>query len=326
MFHMAGTSLRAEGTFGAFRNMLAQCDLFDLKHTGISLSWRGKRRDHLVYCRLDRTLINPAWSDSFPTGRCHYLGFEGSDHRPVITVFDSAQRKRKRLFRYDRRLRDNEAVKQLIAEVWGAPEDASVNTRLAMCRRAICTWTREHYFNSKEEIKRLKEHLDMAMSDPRGNDNQIAFLNQKLMAAYKAEEEFWRQRSRIMWLSSGDKNTGYFHAMAKGRRARNRMTVLEDTTGTAYYEEEQIADQIAKYFANIYSSDNTDNTLTTTTEIVGMAITPTISELTNEKICSVPDSAEVKNALFLIHPDKAPVPMGSRRVSFTPIGALSGQL
>lgn len=76
---------RAEGTFGAFRNLLARCDLFDLKHTGINLS-RGRRRSHLVYCRLDRSLVNPSWSDNFLTGRCRYLNIEGSDHRPLITV------------------------------------------------------------------------------------------------------------------------------------------------------------------------------------------------------------------------------------------------
>ena len=159
----SGGPERAEGTFGAFRNMLAQCDLFDLKHSGISLSWRGKRHSHLVDCRLDRTLVNPAWSDKFPTGRCQYLGFEGSYHRPVITVFDSGKRSRNRLFRYDRRLRDNEVVKEIIAEVWNVNREHSVNTRLAMCRRAITVWTREQLFNSKEEINKLKLRLDAVM-------------------------------------------------------------------------------------------------------------------------------------------------------------------
>ena len=40
----SGGPKRAEGSFGAFSNMLTSCDLFDLKHTGISLSWRGQRQ------------------------------------------------------------------------------------------------------------------------------------------------------------------------------------------------------------------------------------------------------------------------------------------
>lgn len=194
----SGGPERTEGTFGSFRNMLAQCDLFDLKHSGISLSWRGRCRTHLVYCRLDRTLVNPAWSDSLPTGICQYLSFEGSDHRPIITVFDSAKRRRHRLFKYDRRLRDNADLKELIDGVWNTNTNAPIDTRLAMCRRAISTWTREQYFNSKEAISSLKQRLDVAMTDPQGNDRLITSINSELMNAYKAEEEFWRQRSRIM--------------------------------------------------------------------------------------------------------------------------------
>ena len=275
--------------------------MLDLKHSGISLSWRGKRCSHLVYCRLDRTLVNPAWSDRFPTGRYQYLGFEGSNHRPVLTVFDSGKQHRNRLFRYDRRLRENEAVKEIISEIWNANPDTSVNTRLAMCRRAITVWMQEQFFNSKEAINKLKQRLDVAMSDPKGDDKLINDLNLGLMVAYKAEEEFWRQRSRIMWLSLGDKNSGYFHAIAKGRRARDRMTVIEDAVGTAYYEEEQIAGQIKEYFSGIYSSDFTTTGLASTVEIVGSAISPSIAPDTNESICSIPTAAEIKKC-SLSHP------------------------
>ena len=37
---------RAEGTFCAFRTFLSNNDLFDLKHSGSYLSWRGKRHTH----------------------------------------------------------------------------------------------------------------------------------------------------------------------------------------------------------------------------------------------------------------------------------------
>lgn len=112
-------------------------------------------------------------------------------------------------------------IKSLISELWNSDPDISVVARLALFRRAISEWSRERYLNSKKEIDELKQDLDVAMSDPQGNDILIASLNTKLLLAYKAEEEFWRQRCRNMWLSAGDKNPSYFHAVAKGRRARN---------------------------------------------------------------------------------------------------------
>lgn len=44
----------------------------------------------------------------------------------------------------------------------------------------------------------------------------------------KLEEEYWRTKSRILWLQAGDKNTRYFHSKTKQRRHINRITFLQD--------------------------------------------------------------------------------------------------
>lgn len=108
---------RAEGSFGSFRTFLSANDLFDLKHSGYSFSWRGKRGIHLVQCRLDRSLSNPEWSEQFPSARVQYLRYEGSDHRPVISYLNTKTKKGHNIFRYDRRLKDNMEVKELISEI-----------------------------------------------------------------------------------------------------------------------------------------------------------------------------------------------------------------
>lgn len=43
-----GRAIRAEGTFGDFRTFLSEGDLYDLRHSGNCLSWRGRRNDHLI--------------------------------------------------------------------------------------------------------------------------------------------------------------------------------------------------------------------------------------------------------------------------------------
>lgn len=49
---------RPEGSFTDLRSFMSSCDLYDLKHTGNYLSWRGMRHTHLVKCRLDRAMAN----------------------------------------------------------------------------------------------------------------------------------------------------------------------------------------------------------------------------------------------------------------------------
>ena len=40
----------------------------------------------------------------------------------------------------------------------------------------------------------------------------------ELNRALAIQEQFWRQKSRVKWLNSEDRNTRYFHAVVKQRR------------------------------------------------------------------------------------------------------------
>lgn len=90
-----GGPLRWEGSFLSFRNFVSQHGLWDLQLSGNSLSWRGTRYTHFIQSRLDRAMANVAWMEMFPAGRCEYLRFEGSDHRPILTHFDSNLKKKR---------------------------------------------------------------------------------------------------------------------------------------------------------------------------------------------------------------------------------------
>lgn len=208
---------------------MSQNDLFDLKHAGNFLSWRGKRGTHLVHCRLDRALSNPSWTELFPSCRSQYLHFEGSDHRPLISFLDPTRKKGTRLFRYDRRLKGNEEVKKLISDIWSDFSHLNVEERLSLCRKAIAKWSKETQINSQKHITSLKSQLEAAMASTDQNlqESIIQEINMNLLKAYKAEEAFWQQRSRLLWLSLGDSNTGFFHAVTKSRRARNKLSIIK---------------------------------------------------------------------------------------------------
>lgn len=38
-----------------------------------------------------------------------------------------------------------------------------------------------------------------------------------------AEKDFYRQKARIRWLQSGDRNTSYFHRKVNANRAHNKV-------------------------------------------------------------------------------------------------------
>ena len=93
--------------------------------------------------------------------------------------------------------------------------------------------------------------------------------------------------------------------MSKGRKARNKRTVIEDETDTPWYEEEQISRVVAQYYSELFTSEPSDGRST-----VHKALHPCITQDMNEKLIRDLTPTEVKKAMFAIHADKAPGPDG----------------
>lgn len=119
----------------------------------------------------------------------------------------------------------------------------------------------------------------------------------------KKEEIYWRQRSRQSWLALGDKNSSFFHSSTRAKRARNRLSVLEDEKGSVYYEENQITKVICDYFQNLYAAEPKDPS-----EIFKRAIKKKVIAEMNMELIKIPDNKEIKKACFNIHGDKASGP------------------
>lgn len=245
------------------------------------------------------------WFDTFPSSRCQYLRYEGSDHRPLLTFLDTRRKKGAKIFRFDRRLKDNPEVRKLVQETWNSVPYLDVEAKLSCCRKAICSWSRAFHENSRKALKALRSQLDAAMTNQVPQDDLIHEINTNLLKAYKAEDDYWRQRSRQLWLTLGNSNTGYFHASTKARKAKNRLTVIEDENGIPWFEEEQIAGVICKYFDHIFTSEHHDGLQT-----VEKALQHCVTDEMNEALIKAPSDIEIKEATFAIHPDKAPDPDG----------------
>lgn len=93
--------------------------------------------------------------------------------------------------------------------------------------------------------------------------------------------------------------------MSKGRKARNRLSVIEDHRGIPCFDDEQIAAVICKFYNDIFKSTYKDSTAT-----VNQALKPRISQKTNKMLIKDPTEEEIREATFTIHPDKVPGPDG----------------
>ena len=114
-----------------------------------------------------------------------------------------------------------------------------------------------------------------------------------------------------MRYSSGDLNTKFYHALTKERRVRNRIVGLHDEDGHWITEEKGVEKVAVDYFVGLFST-------TSPTEFDDFLdeITPSITHQTNQRLLRMATEEEVRQALFMMHPEKAPGPDGMTALFF----------
>lgn len=217
-----GGRRRAESTFLPFRSMLAHCGMIEFPYTGNSLSWVGRRSNGKVQCRLDRAVGNEDWHTLFSHTKVEYLKLWGSDHRPVLARIQTRDRRIQKSFKFDKRCLGKMGFKEAVEEGWGevlqeGPTD--IYAKVAACRKAISSWKRNNPLNAEKKIEDLKIKLDAAQGHDLTSPEDEMALKGQLCAALRDNEIFWKQKSRATWLREGDRNTKFFHATTKQRRA-----------------------------------------------------------------------------------------------------------
>lgn len=74
----------------------------------------------------------------------------------------------------------------------------------------------------------------------------------------RLEEEFWKLKSRINWITDGDANAKFFHISTINRRRRNCIISFIDDTGNLIYDQADIDAHIFNYFKALYSTIHLD--------------------------------------------------------------------
>ncbi|XP_056851708.1 uncharacterized protein LOC130500775 [Raphanus sativus] len=192
-----------------------------------------------------------------------------------------------------RTLTENEEVTSLVDSAWNHNPLETVIAKLNACRKSIIKWTKERNSKSNQCITEAQKDLEGLLSAAAPDLPRIEAVNKVLSDAYKEEEAYWRQRSRIQWLKNGDRNTGFFHAATRQRRRQNSFSVLEDDQGVAVYEEEKIAGVVARYYTDLFKTNGNHDF-----SIVDTVIEQKISPEMNSFLTAIPTSAEIREAMF----------------------------
>ncbi|KAF8049901.1 hypothetical protein N665_2094s0001 [Sinapis alba] len=177
--------------------------------------------------------------------------------------------------------------------------------KIEASKKASSMWNKSQHRNNRVIIEAKKEQLEAALTNEANDTELIKKISTDLKAAYLAEEVYGKQISWLLWLKLGDRNSGFFNSVTKGRRRANMLTMIEDEHGNPIHKEEKIAQVSVSYFGNFFAS-----TTTNSIETINYAIDPIITQEQNDLLIIIPLAEKIKAVALSIHTDKAPDPNG----------------
>ncbi|XP_030970526.1 uncharacterized protein LOC115990899 [Quercus lobata] len=238
-----------------FSEFISEQGLIDIPLEGGTFTWSNSR-EVASKARLDRFLFSQDWEDKFPTVCQRRMSRLLSDHFPIVLEGGSFHRGR-RPFRFENMWLKDEGFVERVRSWWesyhlqGAPSFVLAN-KLKLLKHDLKKWNVEVFGNVEERGKQLWKDLSVleTIEDSRGLTEEekleLERIRGELEKASLLEEICWRQKSRVLCIREGDRNTKFFHRVANSHRRFNSIDRLT-VDGELSSDPEAIAECISRF-------------------------------------------------------------------------------
>lgn len=290
------------------------CELIDIPFTGCSFTWTGVRRNGRVWKRLDRFLANVSFYDFFDDIALRHLGKSTSDHSPLLIKCKATSFNAQKTFKFQHMWLSHESFIPLVKDDWSSSFHGggmrALFIKLKKLKSAIRTWNSEVFGNIFDNISKAEKYAEEAENafhkDP-SSINRTTWNKRQadLIQKLNFEETFWRQKSRIKWLSEGDASTKFFHNYVKVTRRMHRIAEIKNSHGIWISEQAKIGQEAVNFYSALFDCEPSRN-IDRMTDFL-----PTIVSVEqNSMLEQVPTDSEIKSAVWQLDPNSSPGPDG----------------
>ena len=97
-------------------------------------------------------------------------------------------------------------------------------------------WNRDSFgkiFQKVRDAEVLLHQRELAYDVARDEISRASLGEARVIHAHAlaVECDYWRQKSAIKWIQSGDANTKFFHSMVRQKRSTNSISRIKDVVG-----------------------------------------------------------------------------------------------
>ncbi|WMV58897.1 hypothetical protein MTR67_052282, partial [Solanum verrucosum] len=291
-----------------FSDFIEDMELVDMQLEDAAYTWfKGDQQE--AASRIDRLMISKEWDDTFNNLKQIPLQRLGSDHIPIALIPGCWERN-KSYFKFENWWLQSEGFVDRVREWWssfsytGRP-DYVLACKLKALKLKLKEWKQEEGGNLGSQRRRLLEQLAELDTERVNRTLTVEETTKKaaVLLEYeelvKKEEVSWRQKSRVLWLKEGDKNTKFFHKMANAHRRYNNIDQLM-IQGEVTQEKGKIEGEIIAYYKNLYRETHQWRHSYNNVEC------PMLTEEEKMSLQGRFEENEVLNCLKLCAADKAP--------------------
>ena len=317
-----GFSTPARTPMIEFLNWSDSENLVHLPTRGVQFIWSNRRSGRrLIEKRLDRAMCNHEWLDSCSSVSVSSLINHHSDHHPILMESILSEMLVPHQFKFLKMWTLHEDCKNVVASSWnqifvGCPMFV-LSQKLKYLKNNLKAWNKEVFGNVHELVAQAESHLNHIQSQLDTLGHTDTLLEQQKTAQINLEKElekeetYWKEKANVKWHLEGDRNTKYFHNLAKLKAKTNKITTIRH--GEQLISDPQlIAAHITNHFKTIFCTSSVlqDNRL------VEETIPCLITESINNMLTLTPSKEEIHNAVFALNKDGAPGPDGFGAVFF----------
>lgn len=185
--------------------------------------------------RLDRAVANNLWLSQNPGTKVQHLQSNSSDHQAIIVKPEGIIPKPNRSFKFEQTWLSDRGCSNTVIAAWGPPLLGATMPKVAgkikNCREKLTVWSKNCFGSVRKLLEVKRKLLDKAeMEAAKGGDQLLVKSLQKdINGLLDKENQMWQQRSQMLFLKCGDRNTAYFHTEASQRFWRNRILGLRNS-------------------------------------------------------------------------------------------------
>lgn len=313
-----GGTVSRDPMVGVVEELAQLWDLQDFIPIHGQFTWSNNRTgsEH-ISARLDRFLVQASLMNKKIIST-RILPKLSSDHKPIQLCLEDEEEAGPLPFRFSPQWIERDGFWSTVKDTWNTPISGSASfvweQKLKLTKIALKKWIKNPVPNPsslRAEAVQVLHSLQIEMESETVNatllDNEIK-AQRVAYQSFRTEEDYWRMKSRSLWLKGGDRNTSFFHRQFRARLSKNYISEVKTSTGQVYKGSQQVKEGAVQHFQKLYTPEDQGDETEEAEFLKHIPSLVTVEE--NSELSKSVTEEEIIKTIWSMESDKAPGPDG----------------